>query len=125
MFNRNSIFAIAAISTLAGVALAPTGASAMPVNHDGGWAVQITTTRGTCSSGVGFSVEVRNGVVQAVGGVDVRGNVAPNGATRVSITAGSQSANGSGRLSGNSGGGTWKGVGSQGACSGNWSATRR
>ena len=125
MFNRNSAFAIAAISILATVALAPTGASAMRVSYDGGWAVQITTTHGTCSSGVGFSVEVRNGVVQAVGGVDVHGNVAPNGATRVSITAGNQTANGSGRLSGNSGGGTWKGVGSEGVCSGSWSATRR
>jgi len=125
MFNRNSIFAIAAISTLAGVALAPTGASAMRGNFDGGWSVQITTTRGTCSSGVGFGVEVRGGVVRAAGGLDVQGSVAANGATRVRIASGNQSASGSGRLSGNSGGGTWTGVGSQGTCSGSWSATRR
>ena len=125
MFNRNSIFAIAAISTLAGVALAPTGASAMRGNFDGGWSVQITTTRGTCSSGVGFGVEVRGGVVHAAGALDVQGSVASNGATRVRIASGNQSASGSGRLSGSSGGGTWTGVGSQGTCSGSWTATRR
>jgi len=125
MFNRNSVVAIAAIWTLAAAALAPTSASAMRGGFDGGWMVQITTLRGTCSSGVGFGVEVRGGVVYAAGGVDVRGNVAGNGATRVSISAGNQSASGSGRLSGNSGAGTWRGVGSQGVCSGSWTASRR
>jgi hypothetical protein len=125
MFNRNSTFAIAAIATLGAVALAPTGASAMRVSFDGGWSVQITTARGTCSSGVGFGVEIRDGVVHAAGGLDVQGNVAANGATRVRITSGNQSASGRGRLAGNSGSGTWQGVGSRGACSGSWSASRR
>jgi hypothetical protein len=124
MFTRNSVLAIAAISTFAAASLAPTGAFAMRA-FDGNWMVQITTSRGTCSSGVGFGVEVRDGVVHAASGVNVQGSVAANGATRVSIAAGNQSASGSGRLSGNSGGGTWKGVGSQGACSGSWSASRR
>ena|SRR5579872_1982025 len=124
MFIRNSVFAFAAISTVAVAALAPTGAFAMRA-FDGNWMVQITTTRGTCSSGVGFGVEVRDGIVSAVAGVDVRGSVAANGATRVQIVSGNQSASGSGRLAGNSGSGTWRGVGSQGACSGSWSATRR
>src|SRR5258708_17306329 len=125
MFNRNSMVAIAAISTLGAVALAPTGASAMRGSFDGGWSVQITTSQGTCSSGVGFGVEIRDGVVHAAGGLDVQGNVAANGATRVRIAAGNQSANGRGRLSGNSGNGTWQGVGSGGTCSGSWSASRR
>jgi hypothetical protein len=125
MSNRKSIVTFAAIATLAAVALVPTGASAMRGGFDGGWSVQITTSRGTCSSGVGFGVEIRDGIVHAAGGFDVQGSVANNGATRVRIAAGSQSASGSGRLSGNSGGGTWQGVGSQGACSGSWSATRR
>jgi len=125
MSNRNSIFAVAAIVTFAAAALAPTGASAMRGGFDGGWSVQITTSRGTCSSGVGFGVEIRDGVVRAAGGFDVQGSVAANGATRVRIAAGNQCASGSGRLSGNSGSGTWQGVGSQGACSGSWYATRR
>jgi len=125
MFTRNSILAIAAISTLAAASLAPTGASAVTGGFDGAWNVQITTTRGTCSSGVGFGVEVRGGVVHTAGAVNVQGSVAANGATRVSIAAGSQSASGSGRLSGNSGAGTWKGVGQQGVCAGSWTASRR
>jgi hypothetical protein len=125
MFTRNFILAIAAISTLAAASLAPTGASAARGGFDGPWNVQITTTRGTCSSGVGFGVEVHGGVVHAASAVNVQGSVAANGTTRVSIAAGSQSASGSGRLSGNSGAGTWKGVGSQGACSGSWTASRR
>jgi hypothetical protein len=125
MFNRHSIFAIAAVSTLGAVTFAPSGASAMRGNFDGGWAVQIMTSRGTCSSGVGFSVEIRDGVVHAAGGVDVQGKVAANGATLVRIAAGNQSASGRGRLAGNSGSGTWQGVGSQGTCSGSWSASRR
>jgi len=125
MFTRNTVLAFAAVSTLAAVALAPTGAFAVPGHFDGNWMVQITTSRGTCSSGVGFGVEVRGGIVHAASGVNVQGSVAANGATRVSIAAGNQSASGSGRLSGNSGSGTWKGVGSQGACSGSWTASRR
>ena len=124
MFTRNSVLAIAAISTAAVATLAPTGAFAARDAFDGSWTVQIVTSRGTCSSGVGFSVEVRDGVVSAAGVLDVRGNVATNGVARVRIASGNQSANGSGRLGGNSGSGTWQGVGSQGACSGSWSASR-
>ena len=125
MFTRNSMFAVVAVSTVAAAALAPTGAVAMRGAFDGNWMVQIVTSRGACSSGVGFSVEVRDGVVSAAGLLDVHGNVAANGATRVRIAAGDQSANGSGRLGVNSGSGTWQGVGSQGACSGSWSASRQ
>jgi hypothetical protein len=122
MLTRNFVLAIATISTVAAASLAPTGASAATGGFDGPWNVQITTKRGTCSSGVGFGVEVRGGVVHAA---SAQGSVAANGVTRVSISAGSQSASGSGRLAGNSGAGTWKGVGSQGTCSGSWTASRR
>ena len=49
----------------------------------------------------------------------------PKGAVRVSVSAGGQSANGSGRLSRNSGGGVWRGQGNSGGCSGTWAAERR
>jgi hypothetical protein len=124
MFDRNSMFAVAAISTVAVTALTPTGAFALRGTFDGGWLVLITTSRGPCSSGVGFGIEVRDGVMFA-SGFDVQGKVAANGTTRVRITSGDQSASGSGRLSGNSGAGTWQGAGSQGACAGSWSATRQ
>jgi hypothetical protein len=125
MIDRKALLGIAAISTLAVAAFAPTVASAVPARFDGTWSVLIMTSRGTCSSGVRFGVEVRDGAVLAAGGVNVKGNVAASGATRVAISAGSQRASGSGRLSGNAGAGTWRGVGDQGVCAGSWTATRR
>ncbi len=92
---------------------------------DGGWSVQIITQRGACDPSSGFGVEIRDGIIYGSGGIPVRGRVASNGAVSVSVASGQRSANGSGRLSGNSGGGTWRGVGSQGACSGHWSASRQ
>ena len=125
MLNRNSIVAIAAISTLATVALAPTSASAMRGGFDGDWSVVIMTQRGACSTGVRFGVDIRKGVFYSSGSFDTRGSVSGNGATRVRVSAGGQSASASGRLFGNSGSGTWRGVSSDGPCSGNWSASRR
>jgi hypothetical protein len=123
MFARSSALAVATI--LAAAALSPTGALAARAAFDGSWSVQIATSRGACPSDVGFAVDVRDGVVSAAGLLNVSGNVAANGATRVRISAGNQSASGTGRLSGNSGSGTWQGVSAQGACAGKWSASRR
>ena len=92
---------------------------------DGGWSVRIVTNRGACDPDSSFGVEIRDGVVYGSGGIPVHGRVAGNGAVTVSVASGQRSANGTGRLSGNSGGGTWRGVGSQGACSGRWSASRQ
>jgi hypothetical protein len=122
MSIRHSIVAIAALSTL-GLAVTPAGAFANDRGFDGNWSVEIITSRGACSSDVRFNIEVRDGAVFATG-LDVRGKVAANGATQVRIASGNQSASGSGRLAGNSGAGTWQGVGSQGACAGKWSAIR-
>jgi hypothetical protein len=122
MFARSSALAVATI--LAVAALSPTGAFAVRA-FDGSWSVQIATSRGACPAGVDFAVDVRDGVVSAAGLLNVSGNVAANGVTRVRIAAGNQSASGTGRLSGNSGSGTWQGVSAQGACAGRWSASRR
>jgi hypothetical protein len=92
---------------------------------DGSWWVTITTTRGSCSSGGMFRLEVRNGgVYGGGGGFVVGGRVAPNGATSVSVSSGSSRASGGGRLAGNSGRGSWRGNGSEGACAGVWTASR-
>jgi hypothetical protein len=120
MFARSSVLAVATILSVA--ALSPAGALAAA--FDGSWSVQIATSRGACPSDVGFAVDVRDGVVSAAGLLNVSGNVAANGATRVRISAGNQSASGTGRLTGNSGSGTWQGVSAQGACAGKWSASR-
>jgi len=125
MFVRSSALAVATISTVAVAALSPTSAFAGRSSFDGNWNVQIATLRGACSSDVGFAVDVRDGVVSAAGLLNVSGNVTANGVTRVRIASGNQSASGTGRLSGNSGSGTWQGLSSQGACAGRWSASRR
>ena len=123
MFARSSALAVATI--LAVAALSPTGALAVRGAFDGSWSVQIATSRGACPSDVGFAVDVRDGVVSAAGLLTVSGNVAANGVTRVRIAAGNHNATGTGRLSGNSGSGTWQGVSAQGICAGKWSANRR
>jgi hypothetical protein len=93
--------------------------------YDGSWWVTITTTRGSCSSGGMFRLQVRNGGVFGGGaGFAVGGRVAPSGATQVSVSSGSSHASGSGRLRGSSGRGSWRGSGSEGVCSGVWSASR-
>ncbi len=125
MFARGSALAVATISAVAVTALSPTGAFAVSGAFDGSWSVQIATSRGACPADVGFAVDVRDGVVSAAGLLTVSGNVAANGVTRVRIASGNQSASGTGRLSGNSGSGTWQGVSSQGNCAGRWSASRR
>ena len=72
-----------------------------------------------------FGVEIRDGIVSGSGGIPVSGRVARNGSVSVGVASRNRNANGSGRLSASSGGGAWRGVGSQGACSGRWSASRR
>ena len=90
---------------------------------DGSWWVTITTTRGNCSSG--GTVRLRNGGVSGgAGGFAVGGRVAPNGAAQVSVSSGAAHASGGGRLAGNSGRGSWRGTGSEGTCSGVWTANR-
>ena len=112
-----------ALTALSLSAVVGTAEAANP--FDGSWWVTITTTRGSCSSGGMFRLEVRNGGVSGGGGgFAVGGRVAPSGATSVSVSSGSSRASGGGRLVGNSGRGSWRGTGSEGTCSGVWTASR-
>jgi hypothetical protein len=107
-----------AISTISAV----TSASAAP--FDGSWSVLIVTRSGTCDPTFRTSVSVSNGVVSGQGAANVSGRVSNNGSVSVHVSSGGSAASGSGRLRGNSGGGSWAGHGSQGRCSGSWSASR-
>jgi hypothetical protein len=122
-FFTNAIAAatIAAAATLASVP------SVSAANFDGTWSVLIATQSGPCDAGYRYGLSIRNGVVFYEGSapVNIAGRVNNNGGVSVRVWAGSQSANGSGRLSGNSGRGTWRGVNSSGSCSGYWTAERR
>jgi hypothetical protein len=94
---------------------------------DGNWSVLIVTNSGQCDPAYRYGLVIRNGQVIYEGdaSVNVAGRVSGNGAVSVRVSAGSQSANGTGRLSSAQGSGTWRGNGSSGTCSGTWSAERR
>jgi hypothetical protein len=95
--------------------------------YDGAWSVTIVTQRGGCQPSYRYGVEIANGYVTygGGGGVSMSGRVAANGAVRVALSAGSASANGSGRLSRASGRGNWVGRAGGEACAGYWVAERR
>src|SRR5262245_46892994 len=95
--------------------------------YDGNWSVLIVTNSGPCDRGYRYGLSIRGGRVFYTGSlaVNVDGQVAPNGAVRVRVSAGSQGATGVGRLSRDYGEGSWRGLGSSGSCSGTWTAERR
>jgi hypothetical protein len=98
--------------------------AARAANYDGAWSVTIMTQAGNCPSSLRYSVRVAKGRVYGDDqSYDVNGSVAPNGATRVTVSEKGQSASGTGRLSGNAGAGRWRT--STGECSGQWTAARR
>jgi hypothetical protein len=111
---------------LAASTLAPLPASAR-TSYDGNWSVLIVTNNGPCDRGYRYGLTIRNGRVFYEGNaaVNVDGRVTGNGHVRVRLWAGSQSANGAGRLGRDYGTGNWRGVGSSGTCSGTWTAERR
>jgi hypothetical protein len=116
---------ISTVMTVAIAAAAAAGTAHARTSFDGSWSVQIMTQRGACDPNSSIGVEIRGSSITGSGGMPVRGTVSSHGAVRVSVASGDRSASGSGRLSANSGGGTWHGIGSQGPCSGHWSASRR
>jgi hypothetical protein len=89
---------------------------------DGSWNVRVSTTNGPCGQSYTYSVTISNGVVSSEAGLS--GRVTEHGNLSVTVSDGSQSARGSGRLVRNGGGGTWRGSGPSGTCSGSWSAQR-
>lgn len=95
--------------------------------YDGNWIVAISTQSGACDPEYRFGVRIVNGNVVGddVGPANFQGRVAPNGNVWVSVSAGSQQADGRGSMSSNVGAGTWRGQGSGGACAGIWEAVRR
>ncbi len=110
---------------LACAAAAPSAADAR-TPYDGNWSVLIVTERGSCDRAYRYGVEIQNGrVIYRGGGPDFNGRVSANGSVQVRVSAGSQSASGSGRLSRNAGRGSWRGQSTTGTCSGYWEAEKR
>jgi hypothetical protein len=95
--------------------------------YDGNWSVLIVTKSGPCDRAYRYGLSIRDGQVfyEGSASVNVRGRVSRAGNVDVTVSAGSQGANGSGRLSRVYGEGEWRGIGSMGTCVGTWSAERR
>jgi hypothetical protein len=93
-------------------------------NYDGLWHLSFVTRTGSCDPSYEFDVNVSNGVITHPNLVRFRGRVAPSGAVRASVTVQDKFAAGSGRLSGVSGRGTWKGRTGAAVCAGDWTAQR-
>src|ERR1700756_3199750 len=92
--------------------------------YDGPWDLLFVTQRGACDPTYNFSVNITDGIVTHPNLVKFRGYVARSGAVRASVTVHDKYASGSGRLSSNSGRGTWSGYSGSARCSGYWTARR-
>jgi hypothetical protein len=119
--------ALAALALLVATAV-PAGSAPMSAgkaSFDGGWSVLIVTEKGTCDRAYRYPVKIENGSVGYAGSAsfNVTGKVGANGAVVVTVSRGSNSATGTGRMSGTDGSGTW--TAASGECSGTWTAERR
>ena len=97
-------------------------ADAVP-NYDGLWSVVIVTKQGLCDPSYRTALRIRNGHLAnaSSGTFTITGKVGKNGAVTVTVSAGPNSATGTGRLHAKSGGGFWSG----GPCAGTWQAEKR
>src|SRR5262245_54062665 len=104
-----------ALAIVAGSAPPPARAA----SFDGPWSVVVVTRSGPCDQSYRYGLLIQGSRVSYLGGgsVSVSGHVAPSGVVSVSVSSGSQSAQGSGRLSNGQGSGTWNGRGPNGVCS--------
>jgi hypothetical protein len=110
---------IAARAVLLALAFVTTPAAADTSSFDGSWSVKIITQRGSCNSGASLPIRVTHGSV-ASDVVKVSGQVGSSGMMSVNVGDGLKRASGVGRLSDQTGSGTWKG----GPCSGIWTAQK-
>ena len=117
---RNFALGAGILGGMAVLASTPAGSSP---RFDGIWSVVIITDKGACDRAYRYPIRIQNGALLAEGSspATINGKVASNGQITVTVSAGSKSATGSGRLAGATGSGSWKG----GECSGTWEAERR
>ena len=94
--------------------------------HDGTWIISIFTTSGPCEPNYQLRGQISNGLLSFAGAnsSNFAGRVTPNGAVTVTVSMGEGWGVGAGRLSTNSGNGSWRAKIENGSCSGVWSAQR-
>jgi len=105
----------------AAVLLATPAAAATP-NYDGAWSLTFVTRQGACEPTYNFSVNISNGLVSHPNLVKFRGKVTRSGSVHASVAVQDKYAAGSGKLTKNSGRGTWSGHAGAARCSGYWTA---
>src|SRR6201986_3023492 len=82
------------------------GSSSAAPRYDGLWSVSIVTEKGDCDRGYRYPIRIQNGALANAGSVtaiSINGKVQPTGAIVVTVSSGSKSATGTGRLSGDLG----------------------
>jgi hypothetical protein len=117
--------ALVAIMTLISVFALETRAQARSPS-DGHWSVAISGQSGSCQgASYQYELQIVNGIVYYAGSdARITGRVNAKGAVYVRVWTSDRSAVGSGRLSQNVGGGTFRGQAQSGLCAGTWSARR-
>jgi hypothetical protein len=115
--------AVAIATTIMATAIIASAASFAVPRYDGLWSVLVVTEKGDCDRGYRYPIRISNGLLANAGNsvFTITGRVGGTGAITVTVSGGGRSANGSGRLAGNAGMGSWNG----GSCSGSWTAERR
>jgi hypothetical protein len=123
---RRIVNSAMAAAVLAAAAAGATSA-ALAAGHDGSWSVLVVTEKGECDRAYRYEVTIVDGRLSYAGGggFNILGTVSPNGAVKVSISAGDRNAQGTGRISADNGAGTRHGAGSTGLCAGSWETARR
>jgi hypothetical protein len=92
--------------------------------YDGSWNLVFLTQYGPCDPSYNFSVNISNGVITQPNLVRFRGYVSRSGSVRASVAVQEKYASGSGRLTGATGHGTWRGYSGNARCAGSWIAQR-
>jgi hypothetical protein len=128
MRKRTMILATAflAIPLTAASAAPVVRAAASVAQFDGNWSVSIVTDSGSCDRGYRYALRIANGRIYYDNpSFNINGQVNARGQVSVMVSAGGQSASGTGRLSRDYGEGTWIGRSASDQCSGHWEAERR
>ena len=122
MTYHNSIRTLVA-ATLVSFAAIPVASVGAKPGFDGLWSVVIVTEKGTCDRAYRYPIRINNGSLANAGNDSfvISGKVGGDGAITVTVSHGSKSASGHGKLAGAGGAGTWSG----GGCGGTWEAERR
>jgi hypothetical protein len=95
-------------------------------SFEGSWSVLIITDNGECDRAYRYGIRIERGqiVYDGEAWVAFTGRVESSGQLATTVRRG-EHATGSGRLTGSTGAGTWKGQMSLGACAGRWEADHR